>query len=149
MDSNKTQLYNPPDLPGLESVEVNRKAVMGIFVMPFTLIAMVFVVFIMTSLLSGKVLVEAVPILVMLLIIAIWLIYRLLTEIYYFKTDADGLHAKTIIGKRFIRWSDVTSADIIYGIGSSVTYQLSTSDGKLSIPSAITGYFRPRHIASI
>lgn len=103
-----------PDLPELESVEA--KTSLPIIILPIMYVSFVEWImylaysrlgkFLINDAIAQKFLLISLPLLV---IINIWILRRLLFDEYYWKSDAHGLTAQSILRKRFIPWADVVS----------------------------------------
>ncbi len=123
-----------PDIPALESVEQRD---FNFLVLPLAYSGfLVFIVFIAVQCLldyrqylgSGEV-----SLLVLLLALFVFLLFRILSGFASFRTDSSGFYARGPLRKKFIAWSDITSASIRKTWAKDTLLTLQTRHGSFSV----------------
>ncbi len=140
-----------PDLPALESAEVGVSAKLMVIAIPFLLIilmaAPLVYLYWRARPFFGDQFVQATFAVALLALLMLWVILRLLSGVFCWKTDAHGLTMRGPLHRRLVAWQDVEDATSEQGAGG-LYYRLRTNGGVVHV-NVESQYDSPALYASI
>lgn len=134
-------IRNLPDLPELESVEVRDWGTLA-RVAAFLVVYVVLPLALFLWMYQG--LQQFLPdgiiyALGLMAVLGAWLVWRIVSTDYYYRTDRAGMTQKGVFRRRFIDWSDVECVQVSEGISSQPSLRIRTRTTALVISSSCRG----------
>lgn len=68
-----------------------------------------------------------------ILALCLWIVYRLLTQVYYWRADGQGLTMSGVFGRGHVRWEEVVDAEVIDSSTSGRGYRLRTKARTITV----------------
>ncbi|MEN6519993.1 MAG: hypothetical protein ABFD46_02435 [Armatimonadota bacterium] len=126
----RDKMKNLPDLPGLETVEPRDSSMLPILLYLGIMVSLIVPGAVMTILHYGKFIDQRSKVLIIIFAALLaWVILRLLSGYYRFKTDANGLTMVGALRRRSIPWIDVKEAYLQESKTSGYNLILKTQHG--------------------